>query len=510
MKRWNLLYEPCKMSIRVLCFAFVLIGFGYLIQNENVNIFYTFTNPYLLVFARTVMNIGAVIVTNMPLVFLVSLVSKRANSGAPTVMALVGYITYLIVVTLWTSDTMPAQVYSNTLGISLFNKGNLSFPIQTGLLGAFLVVFATRVSYLKSRRRSSYSLLAFANKDTAGLIYNIILCSIFGVVVAFVWPFVIQIYELGLAWIASDIADPKKLFIYGVVDRLSSIVGMGDLIREPFWYGVQGGAYSSVTGQVIFGDVNIWRHMPEAAATFSGAGRFITPYYVINMFMVPAIYLGLYFSIDSRRQRKKYLFFCVAAILMSIICGNPLPLELVLLFTSPILLILYLVGCGSLFTILSESNAFLGFNHSGPTMAAMPGSFADYIINIRTPQYTHAMLIILIVGIIFAVIYFMLTLLYYRYLAFDLANTNKSKSIVKKIVDAVGGIDNVVSASSGPFSLSIELNNLEIVSYDKIKKVGARRVTETNNGLILDFCSASKIIKVNLIKAIEGNKRKKA
>lgn len=497
------------MSIRVLCFAFVLIGFGYLIQNENVNIFYTFTNPYLLVLARTLRSIGGVIVTNMPLIFLVSLVSKRANSGAPTVMAIVGYITYLIVTTLWTSDLMPSQVYANTLGISLLNNGKLSFPIQTGLLGAFIVVFATRISYLKSRRRTAYSLLAFTNKDTSGLIYNIILCAVMGVVVSLAWPFVIQIYEKGINWIAEDISNPHKLFVYGVVDRLSSIMGMGDLIREPFWYGTAGGTYQSVTGSVIVGDVNIWRYMPEAASTFTGVGRFITPYYVINMFLVPSIYLGMYFSYDDHRQRKKSLFFLIAAMLMSFICGNPLPLELVLLLTSPILLIMYLVGCGTLFTVLSQSQAFLGFNYSGTTAAAMPGSFADYIINIRTPQFQHTMLIILIVGIIFAIIFFMLTMVYYRYLAFDLAGTNKSKVIVKRIIDAVGGTENIVSASSGPFNLSIELKDLEAVSYEKIKKVGAKRVTETNNGLILDFCSASKIIKVNLLKVVESRKRLK-
>ena len=497
------------MPIRVLCFAFVLIGFGYLIQNENVNIFYTFTNPYLLVLARTLRNIGSVIVVNMPLVFLLSLVSKRANSGAPTMMALVGYITYLIVTTLWTSDTMPAQVYSNTLGISLYNNGTLSFPIQTGLVGAFLVVFATRISYLKSRRRTAYSLLAFTNKDTAGLIYNIVLCAFLGVGVSLAWPFVIQIYEKGINWIASDIGNPQKLFVYGIVDRLSSIAGMGDLIREPFWYGTAGGAYSSVTGSVITGDVNIWKYMPEAGSAITGVGRFITPYYVINMFMVPAIYLGMYFSFDDRHERKKYFFFFIAAALMSFACGNPLPLELVLLFTSPILLGFYLIGCGLLFTILSESKAFLGFNYTGSTISAMPGSFADYIINVRTPQFGHTMLIILIVGIIFAIVFFMLTLVYYRYLAFDLAGTNKSKIIAKRIVDAVGGPENVVGATSGPFSLSIKLNNLEDVSYEKIKQVGAKRVTETNSGLILDFCSASKIIKVNLLKLVESKKRSK-
>ena len=47
MKRWYKLYDTAKLPIRILYFAILLLSFGYIIQNDNVNIFYTFNNNFL-------------------------------------------------------------------------------------------------------------------------------------------------------------------------------------------------------------------------------------------------------------------------------------------------------------------------------------------------------------------------------------------------------------------------------------------------------------------------------
>lgn len=496
------------MPIRVIYFAFVLIGFGTMIQNRNLNILYTITNPILLTLADTLKNIGSVIVENMPFLFVLALVSKRKNNGIPTILGLVGYITFLVMTALWTSGSFPAQVYHAVLGVALPTKDFTATPLQTGLIGAFLVSIAVRYSFLKSRKRSPYSLLTLVDKDIAALIQTVFLCAVLGLTVAFIWPILLRFYLRGIAWIAKDLSDPKRLFAYGLADRLSALFGVGDLIRKPFWFGVEGGSFASITGKVILGDVNIWEHMPNAANTFHGAGRFITPYYVINMFIIPAIYLGLYFSYDNAKERKKHLFFLLATLILSFLIGNPLPLELLLLCTAPLLLALYLVGVGGLFVLLSLSNAFIGFRFNGVTSAAMPGSFVDYIINIRMgEEMRHALVIILIIGIIFAVVYFLITLIYYRFLAYDLAGGGKAKKYAGQIIHAVGGIDNISDIRANPFDLKLELVNTELVSYDEIKQVGAKRVIETSDGLTLDYCSASKIIKKALQKTITESKK---
>lgn len=68
MKKIMYLYENCKMPLRTAFFGFMLMAFGFLIKNENVNIFYTFTNTYLLMFADGCALLGQTIVSNLPLI----------------------------------------------------------------------------------------------------------------------------------------------------------------------------------------------------------------------------------------------------------------------------------------------------------------------------------------------------------------------------------------------------------------------------------------------------------
>lgn len=509
MKRWNTLYDYCRLPIKVVTFACFLLAIGYLIQNENVNIFYTIRNQYILILGEVCYRVGHILMINTPFVFMLNLVSKRANSGAPTIMAIVGYITFLVFTMMLSSRTLPSTSYSAILGISYASPiSGTIYPLQTGLIGAILVALITRYSYIKSRRPSVYSFLSFLDKDIAGILYNIVFCALLGITVTLVWPTFINLISQVIVWIAEDISDPIRLSTYGILDRTLSIFGLGNIIRQPFWFGAQGGTYANLAGETIIGDVNIWRLMPEAQATYSGAGRFITPYYIINMFAIPAIYLGIYSINTSSRERKKSFLFTLILIGFSIVCGNPLPIELTLLFTSPLLLIFHIVLSGSLFGTLYVNNAFLGFNYSGSTISAMPGAFPDYIINARTPQYIHSLLMILAIGVIIAIIYFFATVAYYKYFAFDIAGSNKSKKIAQKIIDAVGGEDNIVRTYSSIFKVTIVVEDLERVTYEKLKQLGAGNVRETRDSIVLDFCSASTIIRKNIDNLILKSRRK--
>ena len=509
MKRWNTLYDYCRLPIKVITFACLFLAIGYLIQNENVNIFYTIRNQYILLLGETCYRIGHILIINMPLIFLLNLVSKRANSGAPRIMGIIGYVTFLIFTMMFTPHTLASTSYSPILGISysIPTYGTI-YPLQTGLVGGILVALVTRYSYIKSRRPSVYSFLSFVDKDVAGIIYNVLFCALLGIGVALVWPILINFIAQIITWIANDISDPLRLSVYGILDRSLSIVGLGNIIRQPFWFGAQGGTYANLAGETIIGDVNIWRLMPEAQATYSGAGRFITPYYIINMFAIPAMCLGIYSVNTNVRERKKSFLLTMILIGLSFICGNPLPMELTLLFTSPLLLIFHIILSGSLFGTLFMNNAFLGFKYSGSTVSAMPGAFPDYIINARTPQYIHSLLIILAIGVIIAIIYYFVTITYYKHFAFDIAGSNKAKTIANKIIAAVGGEDNIVRTYSSVFKVTIVVEDLERVTYDMLKQIGASTVKETRDSIVLDFCSASTIIRQNIDNIILKSRRK--
>ncbi|MBQ1567829.1 MAG: hypothetical protein IIZ80_08085 [Erysipelotrichaceae bacterium] len=495
MKKIMNLYESCKTPIRVAYVGFLLISFGFLIQNESVNVFYTFRSNIILFLAELSLRIGELIIMNLPIIFMLNIVCKRANNASPVVMALVGYFTFVVTTMLFANQSMNSLAYSSGYGInSVFNiPAGTRMPLETGMIGCFLVAYSTRVAFILSRHRSNFSITNIFSKDTAGIIYNFIFCFILGIVVSYVYPFFFSYLQRGIRFISADLMDPLRIGAYSVVDRLLSIVGLNNIIRYPFWYTSAGGSYSnSLTGQSVLGDVNIWAYLKNSNASFVGAGRFITPFYIINMFMIPAFFLGTLFSMSDIRQRKGFSVIFICGIILSIIAGNPLPSELLMLTTSPFLLVAYLVLIGLISGTLVNFEAFLGFSSKiTNTTIAMPGSFADFIINIRNASLFSSIRIILIVGIIAFAAMFALTMFYYRFIAFDFTNSGTGKETVKNLIAAAGGKENITNAGSGLFTLNIDIRDPEKISIEKIHEIGIRKVVETRHGLSFELGTSS-------------------
>lgn len=492
------IYENCKMPIRIAFFGFVLIAFGFLIRNESVNIFYTFTNTFLLMIADGCLSLGQTIIVNLPLIFMIYLVCKKANSGVPIVLAIVGYFSFLITTSLFVNQTLSTYAYANTSGVNsiLSISGLTRYPLETGMIGSFIVAYITRFSYIRSRHRTSNSLLGFLNKDSAAIVYNIVFCSLAGIIVSFVFPFIYKYLSDLTTYISKDLSDPVRIGIYGVVDRVLSILGLGNFIRYPFWYTALGGSYQTLAGQSIVGDVNIWAYIKDTVTSFAGCGRFITPYYVINMFIVPALYLGMLFSMSDKQERKHFILPFVFASLLSFVAGNPLPMELMMALTCPLLLVMYLLVVGTVFGYMTSANIFLGSNivSSASTITAMPGNFPDFVINLRSVVHFDSLLQILLVGLIAGVVVYLLTYFYFHFLAYNLINPTKDEAVVNETVEVLGGYDNIENVGSGFFRVNFALFDNEIVSIDRLKELGGNKIMETRNGISIDFGSSSYIV----------------
>ena len=495
MKKLMDIYESCKTPIRVAYFAFVLIAFGFLIQNPNVNIFYTFRSNIVLFIAELALRIGEFTIMNLPIIFMLNFVCKKAHNASPVVMSLIGYFTFLVTTMLLSPQNLGSQAYMSNSGInSIFNvsAGNRS-PLETGMIGSFLVAYATRVSFIQSRHRSNYSLTNLFSRDMAGIVYNFIFCFLLGVLVSYTYPMLYSYIQKAIGFIAADLSDPMRIGLYSVLDRVLSILGLGNIIRYPFWFTATGGSFSNtITGQSILGDVNIFSYVKDANTNYVGAGRFITPYYLINMFMIPGIYLGTFFSISDKKDRSYLWIMFVVAILLSIAAGNPLPIELLMLLTSPSLLVCYLLLIGVCSGFMVDRGIYLGFSGNVTnTLTAMPGSFADYIINIRNANLSYSLRSIALIGAVSFLICLFMTMLYYRLFAFDFVKTGKGEEFVKAIIDSVGGIENIREAGAGLFKLNVYLHEPERISIEKIQDTGVHRVSETRDGLSFEIGTSS-------------------
>lgn len=497
MKKIMYLYENCKMPIRLTYFAFFLIAFGFLVSNENVNIFYTFSNSFVLMLASGCLMLGKTIIVNLPLIFMVYLVCKKANSGIPIVLAFLGYFSFLIATCLFAPQNLSTYAYNTSSGINtlISTTGITKYPLETGLLGSFIVAYITRFSYIRSRHRSSHSILGFLHKDGAAMIYNTVLCTLAGIIASYIFPYLYTCLTNAITYISKDLADPTRLFIYGVLDRFLSILGLGSYIRAPFWNSALGGSYQTLSGQSIVGDVNIWSYVKDGTSSYLGCGRFITPYYIINMFMIPAVYLGILFSMSDKQERRHFILLFVGVILLSIICGNPLPTELLLLFTSPLLLVIYIILVGCVFAYLSMNGIYLGSSISASdTITAMPGSFPDFIINIRSIVHYDTLIQILIVGIVVAIITYIIVHIYYHFIAYNLVSPYKNQEDVDNIVNALGGYSNIESVGSGLFRVNFALADQESIDFEGLSNLHLGKSSENKNGVSIELGSSSYII----------------
>lgn len=506
MKRIQNLYESFRTPIRVAYFGFVLIAIGFLIQNKNVNLFYTFKSSIILFVGESFLKIGEFIIMNLPLIFMLNAVCKKANNASPVVMALVGYFTFLVTTMLFSTQTLGNQAYVAGYGVnSVFNLSTgTRAPLETGMIGSLLVAFATRAAFVLSRHRGDYSITNFFSKDMAGIIFNVIFCFGIGIVISYGYPFIYTYLQRAITFISNDLADPFRIGLYSVLDRALSIFGIDRVIRYPFWFtSIGGSVQNTATGQSILGDIGIWSYVKDSVTSYVGAGRFITPYYVINMFIIPGFYLGTLFSITDKKDRTSLIFTFLGAIVLSVIAGNPLPVELLMMFTSPILLVLYLILVGLVSYIFITRGVYLGFVTTNTnTTVAMPGSFPDFIVNARNINLSSTMWQIVIIGLIALAAMFLITIIYYRFLAFDPANTGKGDKLVESIIESVGGKENVISAQSSLFKTNIYLRNPEAISIEKVQEVGPKRVSETRDGISFEFGTSSYAIAKKINKTL--------
>ncbi len=516
MTRFNSQLELLRFPLKILLMGFIMLGLGLLLQNDNFAIFYTITNPIILVITEFLIKIGSFIVSNFPLIVVIKLVSRRTNSYVPILMAITGYAVYLIATMMFASNALPEFAFSNILNINYvsFTASNFTqvirYPIQTGLIAAFVVGWCTRTSYKISRRRD-HSYFNVIEEDTVALIYNFIFCALAGILVAIGWTYVFDVLLDLISYIAQDITGPFNLMLYGFFERVLNVFGLAELIREPFWYGSFSGSWVTLTGETIIGDVSIWNAMMNSGISPSGFGRFITPYYVLNIFIYPAILIGFWILYTDKSDKTRKFPLLVLAIIASILLGSMMPIELVLLFLCPLLLIIHFGLVGALFATLNMIGANLGFAYDGSTQTALPGTLFDFAIHLRDPDIFPKLMNILLVGSIFFAIYILVILFYFKFLATDLIQTGQVKKTVTRFEEVIGGYDNVSSISASPFKLVVKVRNTGSVDRDGLFELGTDRITESKDSFTLMLGQKSIMIYTAIKKAqrIQNSRVKK-
>ena len=500
MKRWNSIFDVVQEPLIVLTIAIVLRGMSSIILSANLARVYTFSNM-IYVSAEVLRYFGGFIIMNFPFLVMLRALSKRYEGSFPAFIGVVAYIFFHVVTMFNTNTSMPSTVYSDILGIHvdvarLHVAGDITrYPIHTGIIAAVIVWGITKISYRQSRNRTGYGFFSFVDKDSYCLILTLIGSGIAALVMSMAWPFVIDgLYSI-FRFIAYDIANPVNAFVYGVLEKGMSLLNFPSLIREPFWFGEFGGSWINASGTNFLGDVAIWTAQSAQGVFNTGAGRFITPHYVVNMFAIPAIVTAVYSMITDKMERRKYTIFLCIMVILSVAFDTSLPIEIFLFIMCPLLYLMHLFMVGIIFALFQILEVSIGYNYVGQSLLGTPGSAFDLFIHFRNTQIQGDIYTVLIVGVIVALLYFFVTRFYYKHLALDLMHTGKMKKLVNAFVDSVGGVRNIKMINSTPTKVIVQVENRTLIDFSKLQRNGAYKIVETRAGYSIYFGTASTMIK---------------
>lgn len=360
--------------------------------------------------------LGNVIFSNLPLLFAIG-TAFAFSKYEKTTAALMGGIFFLIM-----HQTINGLLSTTIIpGVSLVNNtpenpyamlmAGQDFilgiqSLQMGIFGGILSGFMTagiHSRYCKMKLYSNMDSLSVAEffKLSKFPALLTVICAIFtGVVSYIVWPLV----QMGVANLGFFIKNTGYVgtFLFGFIERILMPFGLQNIFSLPLMYTKIGGEMV-VGGTSIQGFQNMFIHHLTDPATkkFSvNYTRFMTGKYLFMMFGLPAASLAMYNA--ASKDRKKFirgLLFAVAFV--SLFVGFTEPLELLLLFTAPLLYVIHIILSGLSFVAMQVMNVATGVLFSG--------GLADYyLFGILQGQAKTGFTMVLPLGIAYFIIYYLL------------------------------------------------------------------------------------------------------
>ena len=350
--------------------------------------------PFLEPVADVLVAAGGTLFSHLGLLFAVGVAVgfARRSDGSTALAAVVGYLVFDEVTTV-----MSPYVLEPAAGTS-------SEVIDYGVFGGIVIGIVSALLWQRFYRIKLPTYLAFFGGRRFVPIITANVALLLGVALSFVYP----LFDRGLTalggWLVGN--DILGAFVYGVVNRLMVPFGLHHIINSVPWFVV--GEYQTPSGEVVRGDI---------ARFLSGdptAGAYMTGFFPIMMFALPAAALAIYHEASPGR-RKVVGGVMLSGALTSFVTGVTEPLEFAFMFVAWPLFLIHAVLTG---TSLALVNA-LGIKHG----FAFSAGAIDYTLNF-TPA-TQPLLLVPI-GLAYGALYYVLFRVVIR--RFDLGTPGRERA----------------------------------------------------------------------------------
>ncbi|MGX1807120.1 PTS transporter subunit EIIC [Nocardia sp. NPDC055321] len=321
--------------------------------------------------ADVIAGAGGALLDNLPLLFAVGIAigwAKKAD-GSTALAAVVGYLAFNGVLKAMSPVVMEGK--TDTKGAQAL--------VNFGVLGGIVMGLTAAILWQRYHRTQLPDYLGFFSGRRLVPILTACAAVVIGVAMSFVYP----AFNAGLTWLGETVANNAVAGggIFGFANRLLLPLGLHHILNSVVWFVI--GDYNGAHGDI-----------PRFLAGDPSAGTFMTGFFPIMMFGLPAAALAIWRNAKPE-NRKVVGGIMLSTGLTAFVTGITEPLEFAFIFVAWPLLLIHALFTGS---ALALTNA-LGI-HDGFTFSA---GAIDYLLNFG--KATHPLLLIPI-GLGYAVLYY--------------------------------------------------------------------------------------------------------
>lgn len=509
------------LPIAILPVAGLLLGIGSSFTNITVLETYglmdvmgpgTILNAIL----RVMSEAGNIVFANLPILFAIGVAIGMAKKEKE-VAALAATIAFFIMhASISAMITINGGVESMLSGATASVCGITS--LQMGVFGGIIVGLGVAALHNRFYKIELPQVLSFFG----GTRFVPIICSLVyvlvGILMFFVWPIVQNgIYAVG------DIVLKSGYFgtwVYGLMERLLIPFGLHHVFYLPFWQTAVGGTLE-VGGQLIEGAQNIYFAQladPSTTQFAVSATRFMSGKFPLMIFGLPGAALAMY-KTAKPEKRKEVGGLLMSAALTSMLTGITEPLEFTFLFVAPLLYGIHCVFAGLAYMFMHIFEVGVGMTFSG-------GFIDMFLFGILQGNAKTNWIWIVIVGIFYFVIYYLLFALLIRKLDLktpgrgeeeevklyrrsdvearknatnsDETTTAQEDAVSATITQGLGGKGNISDVDCCATRLRCTVHDASLVDKDLLKSTDASGVVQKGEGVQIIYGPRVTVIKSNL------------
>ncbi|MGH8780812.1 N-acetylglucosamine-specific PTS transporter subunit IIBC [Paraburkholderia sp.] len=403
---------------------------------------------------KMIADAGGAIFDNLPLLFAIGVAVGFAkdNNG---VAALAGAIGYLVEVAV---------------------MKDINDKLNMGVLSGIVAGIVAGMLYNRYKDIKLPEYLAFFGGKRFVPIITGVACLAIGIVFGYVWAPIQGAIDLAGHWLTT--AGAIGAFVFGLLNRLLLVTGLHHILNSLAWFVF--GSFTPPGGVAVTGDLHRF---------FAGdptAGTFMTGFFPIMMFGLPAACLAMFHEAPKeRRAVVGGLLFSMA--LTSFLTGVTEPIEFTFMFLAPVLYVIHAVLTGLSLAICSALGIKLGFTFSAGAI--------DYVLNygLSTKGWEA-----IPIGIVYAIAYYGLFRFFIR--RFNMATPGREPAAAEAQADsfatggyvaptasasvpravqyiaALGGASNLTLVDACTTRLRLSVVDPAQVSEADLKTIGARGV----------------------------------